>query len=100
MNPELIAACQMFLIPTSILLVALAVTTKEELKSVLSVLGLGISILWVTRVGTWKNLSIGDRYTALGLALIFFVATLVSVFVHIRAWRRENEGPQQQKADV
>jgi hypothetical protein len=25
---------------------------------------------------------------ALGLALIFFVATLVFVFVHIRAWKR------------
>jgi hypothetical protein len=47
--------------------------------------------LWVVRVGTWKDLSIGDRYTALGLALIFFVATLVSVFVHIRAWKRGSE---------
>jgi hypothetical protein len=91
MNPDVSTACQMFLIPVSILFVALSVATKEELKTVLSVLGLGISILWVVRVGTWKGLSIGDRYTALGLALIFFVATLVSVFVHIREWRRGSE---------
>jgi hypothetical protein len=64
MNPDVSTACQMFLIPVSILFVV-SVATKEELKTVLSVLGLGISILWVVRVGTWKGLSIGDRYTDL-----------------------------------
>jgi hypothetical protein len=52
MNPDVSTACQMFLIPVSILFVALSVATKEELKTVLSVLGLGISILWVVRVRT------------------------------------------------
>jgi hypothetical protein len=91
MNPDVSTACQMFLIPISILFVALAVATREELKTILSVLGFGISILWLVRIGTWKGLSIGDRYTALGLALIFLVATFVSVFVHIRAWTRGGE---------
>ena len=93
MNQQLSAACQMFIIPASILFVALTVAANEELKALLSVLGLGISILWVVRVWTWKDLSIGDRYTALLLALIFFVAALVSVFVHGRAWRLERRSP-------
>ena len=33
MNPQLSTACQMFLIPISILFVALAVATREELKT-------------------------------------------------------------------
>jgi len=83
----------MFLIPASILFTALAVATKEELKTLLSVMGLGISLLWVVRVWTWKGLSTGDRYTALGLALIFLVAALLSVCIHGQAWMRGRQTP-------
>jgi hypothetical protein len=82
-------AGQMFLIPASILFIALAVARTEGLKALVSVLALGISLLWLVRVWTWKEISFGDRSTALGLAVIFVVATALCVFVHGRACARE-----------
>ena len=86
-------ACQMFIIPASVLFIALAVASTEALRALLSLMALGISILWIVRVWTWKEISIstGDRYTALALALIFFVAALLTVFAHGNAWWRERK---------
>ena len=97
MNPELSAACQMFIVPASILFVALAVATTEELKALLAASVLGISILFFVRVWIWRGLlMIADKYTALGLALIFLLAALISVFVHGREWGRRREAPPPQ----
>ena len=97
MSPELSAACQMFIVPASILFVALAVATTEELKALLAALVLGISILFFVRVWIWRGLLlIADKYTALGLALIFLAAALISVFVHGREWGRRREAPPPQ----
>jgi|SRR6516164_4071228 len=94
MTPELSAACQMFIIPMMILFVALAVATTEELKALLAAMVLGISILFFVRVWIWRGLLlIADKYTALGLALVFLVAALISVFVHGRQWGRRRETP-------
>jgi hypothetical protein len=51
-------------------------------------MALGISVLWIVRVWTWKQISTGDLYTALALALIFFVAALLTFFAHGNAWWR------------
>jgi hypothetical protein len=90
MIEQVSTACQMFLIPASILFVALGVARTEGLKALVSVMALGISLLWLVRVWTWKEISFGDRSTALGLALIFVVATALSVFVHGRACARQS----------
>jgi phosphoglycerol transferase MdoB-like AlkP superfamily enzyme len=97
MSPELSAACQIFIVPASILFVALAVAPTEELKALLAALVLGISILFFVRVWIWRGLLlIADQYTALGLALIFLFAALISVFVHGREWGRRREAPPPQ----
>ena len=50
------AACQMFMVPASMLFVALAVATTEELKALLAASVLGISILFFVRVWIWRRL--------------------------------------------
>ena len=67
--------------------------TKERDRALLSLMVLGISLLWIVRVWTWKVLSTGDRYTVLCLALIFFVAAILTVCVHGCAWWRERQAP-------
>ena len=97
MSPDLSAACQMFIVPLSILCVALAVATTEELKALLAAVMLGVSILFAVRMWIWRGLlMIADKYTALGLALIFLIAALVAVFVHGREWGRRREAPPPQ----
>ena len=81
-------ACQMFIVPASVLFIALAVASTEALKALISLMALGISVLWIVRVWTWKQISTGDLYTALALALIFFVAALLTFFAHGNAWWR------------
>ena len=81
-------ACQMFIVPASVLFIALAVASTEALKALISLIALGISVLWIVRVWTWKQISTGDLYTALALALIFFVAALLTFFAHGNAWWR------------
>jgi hypothetical protein len=84
----------MFIIPMVVLFVALAVATTEELRALLAAMVLGISILFFVRVWIWRGLLlIADKYTALGLALVFLIAALLSVFVHGRQWRRRHEAP-------
>ena len=87
MNQQLIAASQMFLIPISILFAALGVARTEALKTLVSALGVGISVIWVCRVFRWAGfLSLGDKYTGLGLAIIFLVATIIALVVHGLLW--------------
>jgi hypothetical protein len=87
MNQQLIAASQLFLIPISILFAALGVARTEALKTLVSGLGVGVSVIWVCRVYRWAGfLSLGDKYTGLGLAIIFLVATVISLVVHGLLW--------------
>src|SRR5438128_9684749 len=88
MNPQLSAACQMFFISASILIAAIAVARTDALKALISLLALGVSLLCLVRVWTWKEISFGDRSTAVLLALIFIGATAASAFVYGRACSR------------
>jgi hypothetical protein len=58
MNPPLalLAACQMFLVPASILFGALGVATTEPLKTAISLMGLATSAVWFSRVWLWTGL--------------------------------------------
>src|SRR5262245_23517939 len=74
MNQQLIPACQMFLLAASILFVALAVARTEALKTLISLMGCGVGLIWFARIYRWAGgLSFGDKFTALGLAIIFLV---------------------------
>jgi hypothetical protein len=83
---ELIAACQMFLVPASILFGALAMATTQPLKTLISVMGLVASGVWFYRVWFWSGLSQIDRNTALALAGVFAVAWVIALLSNLMLW--------------
>src|SRR5262249_57532243 len=85
MIPQVSAALQMFLISTSILMLGIAIARTDALKTLISLMALGTSLLCLVRVWTWKEASFGDRSTAVALALIFIVATAATTFAYGRA---------------
>ena len=74
---------------STILFAALAVATREALKTLLCLIGLVVSTAWLYRLYRWTGLSDTDRYTAFALAYIFFAAAVVATGVHFRLWHRE-----------
>ena len=89
MDEKLVAACQMFLVPATILFTALAVAEKEALKTLLCIIGVGVSTAWLYRLYRWTELPDADRHTAFALAYIFFAAAIIAAIVHFRLWRKE-----------
>ena len=89
MDEKLVAACQMFLVPATILFAALAVATREALKTLLCIVGVVVSTAWLYRLYRWTGLSDADRNTAFALAYIFFAAAIIAAVVHFRLWRKE-----------
>jgi hypothetical protein len=89
MDDKLVAACQMFLVPATILFAALAVATREALKTLLCIIGVVVSTAWLYRLYRWTGLSDADRHTAFALAYIFFAAATIAAVVHFRLWRKE-----------
>jgi hypothetical protein len=85
---ELIAACQMFLVPASILFGALALAATQPLKTLISLMGLVTSGVWFYRIWFWSGLSLIDRNTALTLAGVFAVAWLVTLIGNAMLWLR------------
>jgi hypothetical protein len=85
-SPNLISISQMFLVPASILFGALGVAGTEQLKTLISVLGLATSVLWVYRVRVWAGGPNIDRWTTLILALIFALTWIVSLVAHAILW--------------
>jgi hypothetical protein len=88
MKKELIETCQLFLVPATILFAAIGIARTEPLKTLISALGAGLSLLWLYRILEWPDrlrLEIPDQVTALGLASVFALAAAVSTVVH--AWR-------------
>jgi hypothetical protein len=86
---ELIAACQMFLVPASILFGALALAATPPLRTLISLMGLVTSGVWFYRVWFWSGLSPIDRNTALTLAGVFAVAWLISLVGNAVPWLRQ-----------
>src|SRR5262249_46370570 len=86
MDKDLISACQMFLVPASILFAALGVAGTEQLKTLVSVMGLATSAIWAVRVWLWSTLAPVDRNTALILAFLFVVAWVIARAAHARLW--------------
>jgi hypothetical protein len=90
MQQLLIPALQMFLIPASILFVAIGVAKTEALKALLSLMACGVGVIWLARVYRWAGgLSFGDKFTGLGLAIIFLVAAIICLVAHGMLWWSE-----------
>jgi hypothetical protein len=92
MNPHLMQACQLFLVPATILIAALGLSATEPLKSLLSGVGLLVSLIWLNRLWQWTGLSEADLQAAYALAGLFFAASLISFLVHLRLWSMEWRG--------
>ena len=92
MDEKLVAACQMFLVPATILFAALAVATREALKTLLCIIGVLVSTAWLYRLYRWTGLPLADERTAFALAYIFFVAAVIAAVVHSRLWYLECKG--------
>jgi len=86
---ELIAACQMFLVPASILFGALAMAGTQPLRTLISLLGVVSSGVWFYRVWFWPGLAQIDRNTALALAGVFAVGWFAALASHALIWFRE-----------
>lgn len=86
MGQDLSSACQMFLVPISILFGSLGVTSKQDLKTAISIMGLATSVAWLYRLCTWNGLAGPDLYSTMALATIFVAAWVVAAAVHGTAW--------------
>ena len=86
---ELIAACQMFLVPASILFGALALTTAQPLRALISVVGLATAGIWLYRLWFWTGIAPIDRNTVLALAGVFAIAWLIALIAYVSAWMRQ-----------
>lgn len=83
MRPDLIATCQMFLVPSSILFAAMGVgPTTEGLKTGISVVGFVTAFMWCVQMIGWKELTALERFTTVGLSLTFVAVWFVSASVH------------------
>jgi hypothetical protein len=90
---ELIAACQMFLVPASILFGALALAGTLTLRIVISLMGVVTSGVWFYRVWFWGGLATIDRDTVLILAGVFTVTWFALFASQALAWFRQR-GPR------
>lgn len=84
MNENLISACQMFLIPATLLFAAVGVANSQGIKLLICLLGVATAGLWVYRIWYWAGLSLIDRRTALGLAGLYGLAWVFTLLVQLK----------------
>ena len=88
MNETLIRACEMFLLPTTILFVAFGLAQSEGLKGLISAVGVLVSVIWALHILFWTGILTSiDFATTLILSLIFVVAWAIVAYPHARSWR-------------
>ena len=93
MDQQLIMACQMFLVPATILFAALGVASTKSLKTVISLMGVVTSGVWYYRILEWTGLKPVDSRTAHILAGLFLLAWLGSLIVHAYRWGAGLQAP-------
>ena len=84
MNETLISACQMFLIPATLLFAAVGVANSRGIKLLICLLGVTTAGLWIYRVWYWLGLSLLDRRTALVLAVLYGLALIFTLLVQLK----------------
>lgn len=82
MDRDVSAACQMFLIPSTIMFAALANAGTEGLKVFIGLMGVATSFIWLLRIRLWTEAVRADRNTATSLSALFLVAWLGVTAVH------------------
>ena len=87
MNETLIHACEMFLLPATILFVAFCIAPTEVLKALISAVGILTCLVWAFHIVFWTGILTGiDFATTLILSLIFLVAWTIVAYPHARSW--------------
>lgn len=86
---DLMSVSQVYLVPASILFGAIGVATTEQLKTLISLLGLLTSAIWFYRIWVWQGVDNIDWLTTLTLSGIFVLSWAISLIAHARNWRRE-----------
>jgi len=84
-NESLIAACQLFLVPLTILFAAVGVANARFVKLLVCLLGTGLAGLWLYRIYLWTGLSLIDRRTGYGLAGGFALCWLLTLLHQIKS---------------
>lgn len=88
MNDTLIHACEMFLLPTTILFIAFAIASSERLKALISVIGVLTSLIWTFHIIFWTGiLTAVDFASTLILSLVFLFAWVICAYPHAQSWR-------------
>lgn len=85
MNDSLIAACQLFLIPLTILFAAVGVANSRFVKLLVCVLATALAALWLYRIWLWSGLSLIDRRTGLGIAGGFALCWVLTLLHQIKS---------------
>lgn len=83
MDKDVSAACQMFLIPSTIMFAALANASTEGLKVLVALMGFVTALIWLTRLRSWDGIKPADSKTANALARLFAVAWLGVFIAHL-----------------
>ena len=92
MDKDLVDACQMFLIPVTILFAALGASSTDQLKTLISLMGVITSGLWFYRLLVWPALNWNDRFVVIALASLFTAAWVISTAAHARLWASRSGG--------
>jgi predicted exporter len=87
MNEAFLEVGQFYLVPVSILFTALGVARTEALKTLISLLGLVMSALWLISALRMEKVP-PEGYFLIGA---FLVAALISTFVHVTLWAKDTK---------
>lgn len=92
MNDTLIHACEMFLLPTTVLFLAFGLAPSERLKALISAVGVLTSVIWTFHIIFWTGiLTTVDFTTTLILSLVFLGAWVIAAIPHTRSWSLSTE---------
>jgi len=84
-NESLIAVCQLFLVPLTIMFAAVGVANARFVKLLVCLLGVSLAGLWLYRIYLWTGLSLIDRRTGYGLAGSFALCWVLTLLHQIKS---------------
>jgi hypothetical protein len=85
LNETLVATCQMFLVPVTILFAAVGVANTRFVKLLVCLLGVAVAGLWIYRIWLWSSLSLVDRRTGLGIAGMFAFCWVLTLLHQLKS---------------
>ena len=85
LNETLVATCQMFLVPATILFAAVGVANTRFVKLLVCLLGVAVAALWIYRIWLWTGLSLIDRRTGLGIAGLFGICWVLTLLHQVKS---------------